>query len=478
MRKNKFYFLILILLFISSCATNPVTGQKELMLISETQEILIGKKSDAEIRDEYSVYKFNELNSYVTSVGEKLLKYVHRKNLKYKFTILDTPVVNAFAIPGGYVYVTRGILAYLNNEAQLAGVLGHELGHINARHSANMISKQILFNVGVGVGYAVSKDFRKYAGLVLIGGNLLFLKFSRNDEYQADELGVTYATLAGYNTYEMGKFFETLNRLSHKQKYSLPEFLSTHPSPPNRIERVNILTKKWQKKANYKNYKVYKKEYLLHIDGILFGKDKRNGYVEKNHYYHPNMKFTFKFPSGWKLIDTKKYILLSNLKNKNVQILFTISKLPMNKAVSNFMKKTKGIVIEYKNLNINGFRAIKLVENVKLNGSYYTVKTYFIDFRKCVFLIYGMAPKLSYNYYSKSFDIPALSFKKLKDKTKIKVKNTYVKVVKIPEDMTLKKVLIKYKVNKKYFNTIAMMNNLYLNSRLAKGDLIKILIEK
>jgi len=141
--KVKILTLLLIFYLLPSCATNPVTGKKELMLISESQEIAIGKKSDAEIRDEYSVYKFKNLNEYVSSVGNKLLKYVHRKNLKYKFTILDTPVVNAFAIPGGYVYVTRGILAYLNNEAQLASVLGHELGHVNARHSANMISKQI-----------------------------------------------------------------------------------------------------------------------------------------------------------------------------------------------------------------------------------------------------------------------------------------------------------------------------------------------
>ncbi len=448
------------------------------MLISEAQEIAIGKKSDAEIREEYSVYKFRDLNDYVSSVGKNLLKYVHRKNLKYKFTILDTPVVNAFAIPGGYVYVTRGILAYLNNEAQLASVLGHELGHVNARHSANMISKQILFNIGLGIGYAVSKDFRQYAGLVAIGGNLLFLKFSRNDEYQADSLGVEYATEAGYDTHEMAKFFETLEKLSHKQHYSLPEFLSTHPSPPHRIKKVLTLTEEWEKKVKRKHFIIGKKRYLMHIDGILFGKDRRNGYIEDNHYYHPNLRFTFDFPEGWKLTDTKRFILITNKKNKNVQILITLSKDNLEKTVSSFLKKTKGLIISYKDLKINGFHAVKIMENVKINGAYYVIKTFFIDFKGKVFKFYSLSPILLYKIYSHNLEIPALTFKELKDKKKINVKNTYLKVIQIQKSGTLKEILVKRMVNKKLFNTIELLNNLSLESRLKKGDLIKILIEK
>ncbi len=448
------------------------------MLISEGQEIAIGKKSDEEIRDEYSEYKFRDLNKYINDIGFRLTKYVHRKNLKYKFTILDTPVVNAFAIPGGYVYVTRGILAYLNNEAQLASVLGHELGHINARHSANMISRQILFNIGLGIGFAISKDFRKYAGLVGLGGNLLFLKFSRNDEYQADELGVEYATLAGYNTYEMAKFFETLNRLSHEQKYSLPEFLSTHPSPPHRIKRVIKLTKLWQNKVKYKRFIIGKKKYLMHINGILFGKDKRNGYVDGHQYYHPNMRFTFKFPKGWKLIDTRKYILITNKKNKNVQILITLSRKSLDRTISNFLKKTKGIVLSYKEIRINGFNAVKIVEKVKLNGGYAIIQTFFINFKGYIFGFYGISPILSYNLYRKKLTIPALTFKELRDKKRINVKNTYIKIINIKKEITLKELMLKYNIPQKYYKKIALINNISLNSHLKKGDLLKIIIEK
>ena len=474
----KVIFLIVFLIFLSSCATNPVTGKKELMLISEGQEIAIGKKSDVEIRDEYSVYKYKDLNEYVSSVGKKLLKYVHRKNLKYKFTILDTPVVNAFAIPGGYVYVTRGILAFLNNEAQLASVLGHELGHVNARHSANMISKQILFNLGVGIGYAVSKEFRKYAGLVLIGGNLLFLKFSRNDEYQADELGVEYATLSGYDTNEMAKFFETLNKLSHSQKYSLPEFLSTHPSPPHRIEKVKLLTKQWQKKSGFKKFIIAKKRYLAHIDGILFGKDKRNGYVENNNYYHPNLRFTFKFPKGWKLTDTRKFILLTNKKDKNIQVLITLTNDNIDRAVTKFLKKTKGLILSYKDIYINALKAVRIVQNIKIKGKYFVSQSYFIDFNNKTFIFNGISPLLFYKVYSNQMSLPATTFKKLKNAKKINVKNLYVKVVEVKNYITLKSLLLDYHVKEELFNKIALINNLSLNSHLQKGDLIKILIDK
>ena len=437
----------------------------------------MGIKADAEIRGEYSIYKYKDLNQYINNVGKKLLKYVQIKKFRYKFTILDTPVVNAFSIPGGFVYITRGILAYINNEAQLAAVLGHELGHINARHAANMISKKILFNFGLRIVYTISPEFRRFSGLVSQGVGLLFLKFSRNDEYQADALGVQYATEAGYNTYEMAKFFETLNKLEKQQKYSLPEFLSTHPNPPHRIQKVLALTKIWQERVKYKKFKIGKLEYLKHIDGILFGKNKRNGYVEGNTYYHPNMRFTFNFPKGWKLTDTKKYILITYKRIRDIQVLITLSSKSFQETIDNFLRKSKGLIISYNKLKINGFDAVKIVEYVKLENRS-VIKTYFINYNGKIFVFYCVSPVIYYKVFSKDLDIVPLSFKELKDKSKINVKNKYVKVVEVNRSTTLKRLLLKYKVKKKDFNTVAIMNNLSLTSHLKKGDYIKILIER
>ena len=205
---------ILVCLFAASCAVNPVTGKKELSLISEQQELAIGKETDAEVRGQYGVYADDRLTAYVTTSGKALAEHTHRPNLAYRFAVLDSPVINAFAVPGGYIYLTRGILALMNSEAEMAVVLGHELGHVNARHSVRKMSQMILVQVGLAVGSALSDTFAKISGVAGIGVQLLFLKFSRDDEREADALGVEYyAGRAGYDPSRMVDFFTSLEKM-------------------------------------------------------------------------------------------------------------------------------------------------------------------------------------------------------------------------------------------------------------------------
>jgi predicted Zn-dependent protease len=183
------------------------------MLVTESDEVALGAQSDQGITQTYGVYDDSELAGYVNRLGQSMSEVTQRPNLEYHFQVLDTPVVNAFAGPGGYVYVTRGILAYFNDEAELAGVLGHELGHVSARHIARQLSRQQLTQLGLGVGMIVSEKFRQYAGLAQFGASMLFLKFSRDDERQADDLGVEYSSKSGYDAHRMAAFFETLERM-------------------------------------------------------------------------------------------------------------------------------------------------------------------------------------------------------------------------------------------------------------------------
>ena len=191
-----FLFLFGILLFIISCAANPVTGQQEFMLLSEPDEIRLGRKTDAQIARTYGLYDDPDLTAYIDRIGQRIAKGSHRPDLSFAFRVLDSPVVNAFAVPGGFVYVTRGILIYFTSEAELSGVLGHEIGHVAARHSAQQYTKAQLAQLGLGLGTILSKDFRELAGLAQFGVGMLFLKFSRDNERQADDLGVEYATRA------------------------------------------------------------------------------------------------------------------------------------------------------------------------------------------------------------------------------------------------------------------------------------------
>ena len=201
-----------IALLAAACAINPVSGKRELMLISENQEIELGKETNAEIGQEYGFYADADLSRYVDSVGQSMIPYTHRPKLAYHFAVLDTPVVNAFAAPGGYIYVTRGILALMSSESELGAVLGHEIGHVNARHTVRQMSTQILVQAGLAVGSALNETFAKIAGVAGLGAQLLFLKFSRDDERQADGLGVQYARAVHYNTGEMVTFFAALER--------------------------------------------------------------------------------------------------------------------------------------------------------------------------------------------------------------------------------------------------------------------------
>src|SRR5581483_975197 len=188
----------------AACATNPATGAKQLMLVSESQEIGMGRSYDRE----------------VVATSE-------RPRLPWTFRVVDDPVVNAFALPGGYIYVTRGILAYLNSEAELAGVVGHEIGHVTARHAASQLTRQQLAQTGLALGALASPTVERFAGLASAGLGVLFLKYSRDDESQADELGLRYLRRANYDPREMPHVFDMLARVSRAEGGGrVPEWLA------------------------------------------------------------------------------------------------------------------------------------------------------------------------------------------------------------------------------------------------------------
>ena len=164
---------------IVSCATNPATGKREFSLVSADQEAAIGKEGFPATVAEYGLYDDPSLAAYVDSIGQRLAKSSELPNLSWHFTVLDDPVVNAFAMPGGYIYITRGILAHLGSEAQLAGVLGHEIGHVTARHSARQITQQQLAGLGLGLASAFSESFRQYSGAAQQALGLIMLKIGR-----------------------------------------------------------------------------------------------------------------------------------------------------------------------------------------------------------------------------------------------------------------------------------------------------------
>lgn len=304
MRWNTAILLAAAGLLAAACAINPATGKRELMLIGERQEIDMGRDSDRAIVASMGAYDDEALRRYVERVGRELAARSERPDLPWTFRVIDDPVVNAFALPGGYVYVTRGILAYLNTEAELAAVLGHEIGHVTARHGASQMSKAQLAQLGLGVGSMVSSRVAQYGGLAEQGLGMLFLKYSRDDERQADDLGLRYLLRTGYDPRPMPGVFRMLKSVGDASGGGrVPAWLSSHPDPEMREERVEAAIAATGE--DYSGRPAGGAAYLAAVDGVVFGEDPRQGFFQQQRFQHPELEFRFDFPREWKTSNSR-----------------------------------------------------------------------------------------------------------------------------------------------------------------------------
>jgi predicted Zn-dependent protease len=283
-----FTVLFMIAGYLLGCAVHPVTLEKQFMIISEEKEISIGKRSDPVILQQFGYYDDPALQEYVNEVGQKLVAVCSRKDIAYYFKVVDSQDINAFALPGGFIYVTRGILAMMNSEAELAGVLGHEIGHVVGRDSANMISQQTWFQIVALAGMAASPTTRELA----MAGNMLFdalmLGYGREKEFLADSQGVDYMFKAGYDPLQMVALQESLGKL-HQGPAGYARYLTTHPYVGDRINRaraqakvayaMNNVFSPQDKTSESKDIDTIKQsgkliradEYKMRLDGLAYG---------------------------------------------------------------------------------------------------------------------------------------------------------------------------------------------------------------
>ncbi len=420
MTKIRTAALVLAVLTIVACAVNPVTGKKEFMLYSESQEIELGKQTDAEVAATYGLYDDAALGAYVSRMGLALAAKTQRPGLPYRFSVLDSPVVNAFAVPGGSVYVTRGILAMMSSEAELAAVLGHELGHVNARHSMSRMSQQQLAQIGLAVGSVISKDFAKYAGLAGAGLQVIFLKYSRDDENQADALGVDYARAGGYNPADMAVTFAALQRMGDLSGgSSLPGFLSTHPLTADRIDHVQAMLKPEDRGLARGN-----EAYLRTVENIVYGEDPRQGYVENGVFYHPVLRFRFAVPAGWKVDNTPAQVLLLAA-DENGGVILRGAKT--DDTAEAFAKKqvagiteAGGRLLSESPRTVNGLAGYEQSFAVTPEGSA-AVRMSLTCLKKgeWVYAFRAISPEASVHKYAPDFQRVVGSFEELKDANKI-----------------------------------------------------------
>jgi predicted Zn-dependent protease len=303
----KILLVCLSLLSLASCAQNPVTGQQDFVMMSEAQEVAIGRRDDALVRQQYHVYPDKALQDYVNQVGQRLAKDSDRPNLQYHFTVLDSPEVNAFALPGGYVYITRGILAYLNSEAELAAVLGHEIGHVAARHGVRQQSAAEAANLGLSIASIFVPEINTNVGYNLsnlLGGALLS-GYGREHELEADHLGAKYMARAGYDPQAMIQVLsllkdqEEFDAVVAKQEGRQPNhyhgLFASHPDNDTRLKQVVGEADQLAVDHPYDGHKAY----LEQIVGLVFNDSDGQGVIRNNKFMHAELGLALTFPRGW-----------------------------------------------------------------------------------------------------------------------------------------------------------------------------------
>jgi predicted Zn-dependent protease len=315
--------LLPLLVLVAGCATNPATGQRQLMMVSESQEVSMGQEYAKQIGTEMPPVANEPLQRYVREIGTALAARSERPQLPWSFTVVDDPVVNAFALPGGPIYVSRGILAHFNSEAELAAVLGHEIGHVTGRHSANQMSKQQLYG-GLLVGAAIfNQTVAQNAELFQQGMGLLFLKYGRDQETQADELGFRYMARGGYDQRQMAEVFRMLDRTSPSSAEGRPpQWLSTHPDPGNRFEATE---RRLARGRDSTATRIDRERYLRMLDGLVVGENPREGvFVGGARFVHPDLAFEFTFPTGWRTQNSKQAVAAQEPQGRALMV-FTLA---------------------------------------------------------------------------------------------------------------------------------------------------------
>jgi predicted Zn-dependent protease len=307
-------------LSLADCASNPVSGGKDFVLMSEQQEIQMGEQAHQDILKEYAALDNPGLQAYVNGIGQNLAKHSHRPELQWTFTVLDSPDVNAFALPGGYVYITRGLMAYLNSEAELAGVLGHEIGHVTARHGVRQQSASTVAGLGAMLGSVLVPGMNNQAGAGMMQSvaQAWTAGYGRDHELESDRLGAQYLAKTGYDPQAMIAVIGVLKnqelfdaeqaKREGREPHSYHGTFATHPSNDARLKQVVDEANQYRVTQPREGHN----EYLQAINGLYFGDSPAQGIVRNNMLLHDKLGFAIQFPPGWQVTNRPDRVLARN----------------------------------------------------------------------------------------------------------------------------------------------------------------------
>ena len=431
-------------LILGACATNPVTGERELALISESQEIEMGRQAAQEAAASFGLVDDAALQQYVSNIGMSLARDSERPDLPWSFAVVDDPSPNAFALPGGFIFVTRGLLTMMSDEAELATVVGHEIGHVTARHSVQQISRAQLAQIGLVAGSILSPQVAQLSGLASQGLQLLFLRYGREAEYEADDLGFRYALEDNYDVRAFESTFTSLARASQLAGSSpLPAWLSSHPYPEERIarnaQRIAALDR------SLAGTERDPAEYLQQIDGLVYGNNPRHGFFEGNVFHHPDLRFRMTFPQGWKGQNmTQAVIAISPQEDAMIQFTLAGNAEPAA-ALQQFLSQQGIQPGQAGTQTLNGNpAAVGTFQAQSQDGSVLQGIVAMVRLDGNTFQILGYSPAQRYGAYSSVFQQSLGTFQRETNQNVLSVQPNRISIVRLPQAMTLQEFNQRY----------------------------------
>lgn len=455
--------VILLALSLAGCAVNPVTGDRELALVSETQEVQIGREVARSAEHQFGLVKDDELQAYIQQLGDQLAQASERPGLPWTFRVVDEPTPNAFAAPGGFIYFTRGLLAMMRNEAELVSVLGHEIGHVTARHSVAMMSRAQLAQLGIGIGSILSPTVAQFGDLAAGGLQLLFLKYGRDAERQADDLGYRYALEQGYDVREMVNVFAALQQSAQLTGQSpVPAWQASHPYPAERIQRIN---RQLASLPPSPERRIGEAEYLQRIDGLDYGENPREGFFEDNRFLHPDLAFRLDFPRGWRTQNLSRAVIAGSPQEDAI-IQMTVVPGSLKEAADAFFSQQGMTAGRVGSQKVNGLPAISgnfemQTQQTKLGGA-----VTFVELAGRTYRILGYTPAQQRAKYDNTFRASMNSFARLTNAKALDKQPLKLSIVRLPRAMTLEAF------NRAYPSAIPIAELALINHLQGPGDVM------
>jgi len=480
------YLLLISVLALQACSVNPVSGKKEISLMSEQQEIATGKQYHSQILKQYGLYQDNALQAYVNAIGQDMAKKSHRSQLPFTFTVLDSPVINAFALPGGYVYVTRGIMGYMNSEAELAGVIGHEIGHVTARHGARKQTNSTLAGlgsmvIGVATGSKELMDISQMLGGALVSG------YGREYELESDRLGAEYLAKSGYRPQAMidtisvlkdqEVFNNDLARTEGRKPQNYHGLFASHPRNDKRLQEVVKLADRY-KGSLTKDDGVDR--FLKATENMMFGDSPSQGLIRDQQFLHPDLGFAFSIPPKWKLNNLPdSIILISPIQDSQIQI--TLEKLKGKISSKEFLTNT---INKSPNLapntihpfGISNMQAHTVATQIKTKQGNLPARITAVIKDDVAYTIAGIAKNgQAFRNNDQNFIRFVKSFHRITNKELAKAQPYRFKLIRAKRGMTYEQLAVGSPIKKYAANRLRLLNGDYPNKQPTPGRLIKVI---